>query len=178
LTEALIKHVLADLQNSAIWECAAGDGRLAAALRAVGYTVFASDIAPRGENVEHRDFLGNNPPRPGLIAATNPPFNQINQFIARGLQLLDSGLIVGLVLLVRSDALTAATRADAFNRAAGALICCWRPLWIEGSPGNGRWANAWVWWSRNHRGPPTARFLPPTWRQALLPINELVGAAA
>jgi hypothetical protein len=90
-----------------IWECAAGDGRLSQALRTAGYTVLASDIEPRCEAVERRDFLRDDPPLTACAAVTNPPFNQINQFIARGLQLLDHGLIIGLVLLVRCDTLRA-----------------------------------------------------------------------
>jgi hypothetical protein len=152
---------LPNLRNAVIWECAAGDGRLSEALRTAGYTVLASDIEPRCQAVERRDFLCEDPPLTASAAVTNPPFNQINQFIARGLQLLDRGPIIGLVLLVRCDTLTADSRADAFNRAAGVLTCCWRPVWIAGSKGGGRWANAWVWWLPDHKGPPVSRWLRP-----------------
>ena len=161
LTEALIEHVLPDLPHAPVWECAAGDGRLAAALGAAGLSVLASDIEPHGEGIECRDFLRDEPPQTGLVAVTNPPFNQINRFIARGLELLDRGAIAGLVFLVRWDALTAAARANAFNRAAGILVCCWRPVWIEGTKGNGRWSNAWGWWLPDHPGQPTMRWLAP-----------------
>jgi hypothetical protein len=145
---------------------------LAQALCGAGYTVLASDIEPRGDGIERRDFLRDEPPQNGLIAVTNPPFNKINRFLARGFQLLDHGLIAGFVLLVRSDALTAATRAHAFNRAAGILTCCWRPVWVEGSNGNGRWSNAWVWWLPDYTGPPAAHWLPPErkQKQIILPI--------
>jgi hypothetical protein len=179
LTEALIKHVLPELPTAAIWECAAGDGRLAQALHAVGYTVLASDIEPRAEGIERRDFLTEGPPSSGLVVATNPPFCAIDRFLARGLHLLDAGLIAGLVLLVRCDTPTAARRADAFNRAAGTLTCCWRPVWIEGSKGNGRWSNAWVWWLPDYPGPPAARWLKParTQRQMILPLDKPAGGA-
>jgi hypothetical protein len=153
--------VLPELPTAAIWECAAGDGRLARALGAAGYAVLASDIDPRAEGIERRDFLGEAPPSSGLVVATNPPFCAIDRFLARGLHLLDDGLIAGLVLLVRCDTLTAVSRADAFNRAAGISTCCWRPVWIEGSKGNGRWSNAWVWWLPHHPGPPAAHWLKP-----------------
>jgi hypothetical protein len=161
LIDALTKTVLAELPTAAIWECAAGDGSLVRALRAAGHTVVASDIEPRAAGIERRDFLSEEPPPGHFIVATNPPFCAIDQFLARGLHLLDNGLIVGLVLLVRCDTLTAATRADAFNRATGILTCCWRPVWIEGSKGNGRWSNAWVWWLPDYPGPPAARWLRP-----------------
>jgi hypothetical protein len=159
LTEALTEAVLPSLRKRPIWEFAAGDGRLAKGLRGAGYTVIASDIEPRGEGIKSSDFLTDEPPQAGLVAATNPPFNQLNHFLARGLHLLDSRRIAGLVLLVRCDALTTATRADAFNRATGILTCCWRPVWIEGSKGNGRWSNAWVWWLPDHPGPTATRWL-------------------
>jgi hypothetical protein len=149
-------------------------------MRVAGYTVVASDIEPRGEGIERCDFLVDEPPQVGLIAATNPPFNKINGFLARGLHLLDRRRIAGLVLLVRWDALTAATRADAFNRAAGILTCCWRPVWIEGTKRNGRWANAWVWWLPDYPGPPVMRCLPPDRkrRQLVLPIGGALAAAS
>jgi hypothetical protein len=171
LTRALIEHVLPDLPLAPLWECAAGDGRLASAMRAAGHSVVASDIEPRHVDVEQLDFLHNPPPQAGLIATTNPPFNTINRFLARGLQLLDCGAVSGVILLVRCDALTAASRANAFNRACGIWICCWRPVWVEGTKGNGRWSNAWVSWVPDHRGPPVTRCLEPAWqrRQLILP---------
>ena len=168
LTWALIHHVLRSLpslQPMLVWECAAGDGRLAQDLRADGYTVLASDIAPRAGGIELRDFLSDEPPSPGTVAVTNPPFNKINKFIARGLQLLDRRQLAGFVLLVRWDALTAANRADAFNRAAAVWVCCWRPVWIEGTAGNGRWSNAWIVWLPDHPGPPPTHWLRPERQQ-------------
>jgi hypothetical protein len=175
---APIEHVLPELRTGVIWECAAGDGRLAQTMRAASYTVLSSDIEPRGAGVERRDFLTDEPPQAGLISVTNPPFNRINRFLARGLQLLDHGRISGLVLLVRSDTLTATTRAHAFNRATGILICCWRPVWIEGSRGNGRWANAWIWWLPDCPGPPVARCLPPERKQRQTVLSIGVAPAA
>jgi hypothetical protein len=167
------------LGRGPIRECAAGDGRLAKAIGGAGYTAIASDVEPRGESIERLDFLIEEPPRIGFIAATNPPFNQINRFLARGLHLLDQRQIAGLVLLVRWDAMTAATRAKAFNRAAGILTCCWRPVWIERSKRNGRWANAWVWWLPDYPGPPVTRCLPSERkrRQASLPFAGPAGSA-
>jgi hypothetical protein len=153
--------MLPDLPCEPIWECAAGDGRLAQAIRGAGYPVIASDIGPRGDGIERRDFLRNDPPRTGLIAITNPPFNEMDRFIARGLQLLDANRLAGLVLLVRWDALTAASRAAAFNRATLIVTCCWRPVWIEGTRGNGRWSNAWISWLPDYAGPPEAHWVAP-----------------
>ena len=49
LSDALVRYALPSLHSlppSPVWECAAGDGRLVAALRAAGRTVFASDLLP------------------------------------------------------------------------------------------------------------------------------------
>jgi hypothetical protein len=165
LINALIEHVAPTWPPATIWEMAAGDGRVAKALRAAGYCVFASDIEPRGDGIERIDFLRGDPPEPRLIACTNPPNNQLTAFISRGLQLLDANRIAGLVLLVRYDALTAASRAAAFNRASSIVTCCWRPLWIEGTRGNGRWSNAWISWLADHSGSPKASWILPKRKQ-------------
>jgi hypothetical protein len=165
LISALIERVAPTWPAATIWEMAAGDGRVAKALHAAGYRVFASDIEPRGEGIARIDFLHDEPPERGLIACSNPPNNQLTAFVARGLQLLDANRIAGLVLLMRYDALTAAGRADAFNRASSILTCCWRPVWIEGTSGNGRWSNAWVCWLADCGGPPKARWVRPERKQ-------------
>ena len=178
LTGALIRHVLPSLQPNPIWEFAAGDGRLAQPLRVAGYTVLASDIAPCGEEIERRDFLRDEPPQTGIIAVSNPPFNQINRFLARILHLIDCGALSGGVMLVRWDALTAATRADAFNRARDVWVCCWRPVWVAGTTGNGRWSNAWVSWLPHHPGPPVTHWLLPEQKQRQTTLSIAAEATA
>jgi hypothetical protein len=128
-------------------------------LHDAGHCVVASDIEPRGEGITRIDFLHDEPPEPGLLSCSNPPNNRLTAFITRGLQLLDSHRIAGLVLLVRYDALTAASRAAAFDRASSMVTCCWRPVWVEGTSGNGRWSNAWVCWLAECGGPPRARWV-------------------
>jgi hypothetical protein len=162
---ALIHHVLHGLPSHPLWEFAAGDGRVAKAMRAAGYSVFASDIEPRGDGIERHDFLRAAPPQLGLIAVSNGPYNQLDKFLARGQQLLDHGQLAGFVLLVRTDALTAASRADVFTRAAAMWVCCWRPVWIAGTAGNGRWSNAWIVWLPDHPGPPVTHWLRPERQQ-------------
>ena len=170
---ALIHHVLSSLPPRPLLEFAAGDGRLVHPLRAAGYTVLASDIAPRGEGIERRDFLHDELLLRGAIGVSNSPYNQLDKFLARGLQLLDCGQLAGLVLLVRTDALTAASRADVFNRAAAMWVCCWRPVWVAGTTGNGRWSNAWVLWLPDHPGPPVTHWLRPERQQRQGVLAEL-----
>jgi hypothetical protein len=160
LATALVQFVLPEAPG-AVWEPAAGDGALAQVMRSAGRDVIATDSAPRANGVARLDFLHDPPPCVGRIAVTNPPFNALDRFVARGLGLLDSGAISGAVLLVRHDALTAASRAGAFSRATTLWICAWRPRWIEGSTGTGRWSNVWVFWNAGEHGPPRMRWVTP-----------------
>lgn len=154
LATALVRHVLPDLPPAQIWECAAGDGRLVRALREVGCNVLASDLYPP-DGRHAVDFL-DTPPRwaLGSIVVTNPPFNQSDEFLTRGLELLDTGQIAGLVLLLRHDHLMAAGRVDAFNRAVREVHCNWRPRWIADTDGNPRWSFHWLVWHAGERRPP------------------------
>lgn len=152
---ALVRHVLPHLPNGSVWECAAGDGRLARAIAAEGRQVIATDLYPQDRSAP-LDFLSAEPPPAvlGSIAITNPPFNQTDEFLMRGLKLLDAGQIAGLVLLLRHDHLMAASRIDAFNRAVHEVHCNWRPIWIPDSDGNPRWSFHWIAWHDGPRQPP------------------------
>jgi hypothetical protein len=153
LINALVVHVLPSLPCGIIWECAAGDGRLADAMRNVGRQVVASDFHGNGI-----DFLHDDPPSPGQFGAivTNPPFNSLDAFIARGLHLIDIGKTLALVLLLRNDALMTSGRVDVLNRAALTLGCNWRARWIPDSTGQPRWGFTWVVWRYDQNGPPRA----------------------
>jgi hypothetical protein len=153
LIDALITYVLPTLPMGIIWEPAAGDGRLADAMRAAGREVVATDL--RGDRL---DFLRDDLPAPRRFAAivTNPPFNRLDEFIARGLHLMDLRTTQSLVLLARYDATMTSGRVDALNRAALELGCNWRARWIENSRGQPRWAFKWVVWRVDYHGPPLA----------------------
>jgi hypothetical protein len=151
LIRALINHVVPRLPDGPIWECAAGQGDLAAALGNAGRQVIASDLHG-GRSV---DFLQSDPPaRPLAAIVTNPPFFALDAFIARGLRHLDEDAAESLVLLVRDDALMAGGRAAALNRAAFMLGCSWRARWIADSTQSPRWAFTWIVWHAGSGGPP------------------------
>jgi hypothetical protein len=163
--------VLPFLPEGIIWECAAGDGRMARAIQAAGRTVIATDIVPAHPDVARLDFLRSDPPQPGLLAVTNGPFSNQTAFMARGLQLMERGCIAGLVLLARLDHQQAEERVDALNRVTLALYCNWRVRWIPGSHGNPRWTNVWLAWLLNHpRQPPRWLKPPQRDRQLILPL--------
>jgi hypothetical protein len=159
LTAALIREVLPLLPASPIWEPAAGDGALVDALTVAGRTVIASDIQRQRPGFLCVDFLKDQPPAGtrGAVAITNPPFGGSglgDPFLARTLALIDSGWLAGAVLLQRADAGGTDGRAEIFNRAAAEITCCWRPRWIPGTTGNGRWWFSWFVWLPDHSGPP------------------------
>jgi len=161
LTAALIEHVLPTLPNGLIWECAAGDGHLVDALppELTGREVIASDIVRLRDGFLQLDFV-NDPPPPrtrGAIAITNPPYAGSglgDPFLARTMALLDSGWLHAAVLLQRADAGGTKGHAEIFNRAVAEFTCCWRPVWIPGSPGGGRWWFSWFVWLAGRSGPP------------------------
>jgi hypothetical protein len=94
-----------------------------------------------------------------VALVTNPPFNQLNTFIARALQHLDSGAVQDAILLLRADHPMAQTRAPLLRRAHALWYCCWRPRWIEHSTTAPRWSFIWVHWRRGYNGPPRAYWL-------------------
>ena len=156
LIAALVRHVLPSLPPAPIWECAAGDGRLAEAISAAGRRVTATDLHPQDGSAP-LDFLTDDPPLAarGSIAVTNPPFNRSEAFIDRALSLIDARVLQGAVLLLRHDHLMAGGRVEALNRAVREIHCNWRPLWIEDTEGNPRWSFHWlVWQRRGQRLPP------------------------
>jgi hypothetical protein len=145
LITALIRFVLPEI-HGAIWEPCAGDGRLVDAMRGAGRDVLATDLVPRGSGIGQLDFLHDDPPREarGRAIVTNGPFRELDRFLTRGRQLLDLGVASALVLLLRNDALTTDGRAEVLNGASIQWDCCWRPVWVPGTKGGGRWSCAWV----------------------------------
>jgi hypothetical protein len=147
---ALTQHILPALPLVPVWECAAGDGRLARTIAMTGREVIATDLFPQSffARIARHDFLHDDPPKValGACAITNPPRSRLTEFIARGLQLLDCGQIGGLVLLMRLDHLQAGGRVEALNRATWEVHCNWRPIWLTGISGNPRWSSQWIVW--------------------------------
>ena len=90
----------------------------------------------------------------GAIMATNPPFVQIDKFIARSLSLLDTGHLSVAVLLARPDFAGTQGRADVFNRVVREWTCCWRTVWIPGTKTGPRWWCEWFAWQAGYSGPP------------------------
>jgi hypothetical protein len=154
LIDAFIARVLPQLPNHKVWECAAGDGRLGYAIRQAGRGIVMTDKYTQSTEIRELDFLADGPPEAHLIATTNPPYSLTDEFIERGLILLDRRAILGFALLLRHDHFQAGSRIEAFNRATFEVHCNWRPIWIEGTDGAPRWAFAWMVWLDAARLPP------------------------
>jgi hypothetical protein len=161
LRAALVARVLEGLpEDAVIWECGAGNGALGDAIAATGRRVIMTDIDPQRRDIRRHDVFDPPPSDTvGTIAVTNLPWSEerLDPFLARLLFLLDSGHLRGVVLLLRIDHTGAARRADIMNRAVAKLTCCWRPRWIPGTKGNGRWWCVWVTWLASESGPPVDR---------------------
>jgi hypothetical protein len=178
LTGFVLQFDVFDAERFPVWEPGAGEGNIANAIAATGYRIIATDLVPRRTGIARLDFLHDEPPaatRDAMLVA-NPPFREplLDLFISRALALLDRDWLQSVILLMRIDHLTAAGRAAAFNRAAETWTCCWRPRWIPGSAGNGRWSFVWVVWSRCGAQPPVSRYLTlADLRQPELPLPAL-----
>jgi hypothetical protein len=159
LRTALVRYVLPLLPEAPVWECAAGDGALVDALISAGRRVVATDIAPQRPDIARLDFLRHAPPAEacGAVAVTNPPFNQMDEFIGRALELLDSGHLSAVVLLLRGDHAAAQGRGGHLNRAVHEVMVTARTTWIPGSTESPRWWFHWVVWLADRTGPPVVR---------------------
>jgi hypothetical protein len=157
LCAALTHDVLPTIPGGAVWEPAPGNGALVAAIKAAGRSVVTTTS----------DFLSCPVPKGVRILATNPPFNQHSAFLGGCMALLDAGALDAVILLSRHDHLQSEsrvpprTRIAALRRATAIYICRWRPTWIVGTSGNGRWAFNWDVWLRGHDGPPQTFWLDP-----------------
>ncbi len=150
VTELLLKHVCFE---DVVWEPAAGEGHMAAVLRAHGLGVMTSDIRRCGTDCDGEDFLGiwNTPLGRTDIRAivTNPPFSHAEGFIRRGLEITAvTGGKVALLLAYEYDTALKA-RGDLFKKQPFAckIVLGQRIRWVglddRASP---RQNHAWYVW--------------------------------
>lgn len=167
VTEALLKVWR---PAGAVWEMACGTGQMVQALRHKGYTVVASDLHDWGSPHFHlHNFLADSFGVGSLgedlalegarTLMTNPPFDQAEAFIRKGLAII-KGRDGQLALLLRVDFDSATRRQCFFKREptyALKVILTRRPRWVveTGSP---RFNYAWYIWDARHRGPPTIAY--------------------
>jgi hypothetical protein len=171
-TEALLSHI--NVAGLRIWECAAGDGRMAKVLEAAGAAVYSTDIAARGYELDAQfDYTGPHPVGlptfDGVI--TNPPFGPratlADAFIRVALRNLGRGFAA---FLLPTDFDSAKTRAPLFDceEFAGKIILRKRCKWFD-TPGSAspKENHAWYLWGAVP-WKPTTRFIDPVIRYAPL----------
>jgi hypothetical protein len=155
---ALAEHL--ELAGKSVWECAAGTGKMAEALKAAGAArVYCTDVIDRGYPLDGLfDFTGGgNPPAlpPVDLIVTNPPYGRGNRvavnFIESGRrQIADRGT---LALLLPVDFDSAKTRSHLFRDDqyfTGKLVLTRRIVWFERSDGEKeapKENHAWFIWS-------------------------------
>jgi hypothetical protein len=168
VTEALLSKV--DLPSHVVWEPAAGRGDMVAVLKRAGFLVYATDIiGPDLGCIEatKRDFLEADIDWSADSIITNPPFDQIEPFIRKALELTRPGQhrvgSGGLVaILARHEFDCAAGRNDLFTRSpfARKVVLTKRPKWVEVHTASPRFTYAWFVWDWRHRGEPTVTYAP------------------
>ena len=152
VTAALLPHLPG---VRAVWEPAAGSGKMVEALRAGGLTVEASDIAGG------KDFLTSAPPVELDAIVTNPPYMLAREFIERALLLMrPRGLVA---MLLRTDFDHAASRLHLFSKCpafARKVVLTKRIVWFDGPKAAPSFNHAWYIWDWRHRGSPMLAYAP------------------
>jgi hypothetical protein len=155
-TEALLR---AEQLPARIWEPAAGRGAIVRVFRSHGHVVIASDIHDYGVPLRFvGDFLAQEAMPAGCEAiVTNPPFRDIERFVAHAIKL--SPLVI---MLARLAFYESNRRTPILENCGLARIHCFRkrlPMlhrdgW-NGPKANSGMAFCWMVWSRDHVGPTT-----------------------
>jgi hypothetical protein len=155
VTEALIPHLRRPL--GCVWECAAGNGKMVAPLKAAGLRVVWSDIADGDDFLQQVALLGD-----AEAIITNPPYELATEFIDHALQFMErAGGVVAMLL--RTDFDHAKTRARLFAGCPSfskKLVLTRRIKWFEHSKGQPSFNHAWFIWDWRHSGAPTLAYAP------------------
>ena len=164
--EALLPH-LSKWRKDAVWEPAAGSGKLARVLARHFDVVYQWDIsseglAPQGLVADFLDF-GEEPDGFEAII-TNPPYELATEFCERALQLTErSGGMVAMLL--RTDFDHAKSRTHLFRDNPSfckKLVLMRRIAWFVEANGKPKaspsFNHAWYIWDWKHSGPPTIAY--------------------
>jgi hypothetical protein len=155
VTEALGEHV--DLAGKRVWEPACGDGRMSEVLKALGASVFSSDVEDRGYSGTDAllDFLVARPPQRFDGIVTNPPYGLraklAEKFIQTGLRHIADGGFLALLLSIDFDSATRRPRFFADCPAfTGKIVLTERVVWYANPDPrreNPKENTAWFIWS-------------------------------
>jgi len=160
VTAALVPH-LRSLQVENVWEPAAGDGKIVAALRDHGFAAVGTDI------IEGNDFL-NGCRTPALFDAivSNPPYGPAGttaqQFIEHALAFTEPKR-GAVAMLLKADYDSGITRRHLFadcRAFALKLVLMKRITWFEPRIASPSENHSWFAWSWRHSGRPTIAYAP------------------
>lgn len=166
VTHALRPH-LRESSWVAVWEPAAGAGKMAKAMRDRGLIVFATDIEPNPDLDGDGDFLRwtSRAFRASAII-TNPPYELATEFCEHALRLMEpcGGLVA---MLLRTDFDHAKSRTHLFRDCpafAKKLVLMKRITWFVEADGKPKaspsFNHAWYIWDWGHNGAPTIGYGP------------------
>lgn len=101
-TEPKAVNLLLGLEKfeGSIWECACGAGHLSKEMKRLGYEVLSTDLVYRGYGLGDIDFLKIKMKSQSNII-TNPPYKYANEFILKGMDILEKGKKLALFLPIR-----------------------------------------------------------------------------
>lgn len=116
---AMIKLLEIEQFNKNIWECASGENHLVAPMVEAGYNVRTSDLIKRTPTTEQLDFLECTDSWDGDII-TNPPYKYAQQFVEKGMELINDGNRVALFLKLQF--LEGKKRRDLFTKYPPKLV--------------------------------------------------------
>ena len=153
VTRALLPHIPTGL---AIWEPAAGSGKMANALMDGGHKVWATDISDPCPT----DFLLT-VDRSWRAIVTNPPYELAQEFIDHAMRMVGGDGLVAMLL--RTDFDHAKTRQHLFGKCpefSKKLVLTRRIKWFEDSKGQPSFNHAWFIWDMARRGEPTIAYGP------------------
>lgn len=153
VTHALRPHIdVPDL----VWEPAAGEGKMVAALKEWGCDVMSSDI-DKGQNFFH--FVDATAAK---AIITNPPYADADRFIEHALACTEWGMGI-VAMLLRADFDHGASRKHLFadcTAFAKKVVLTRRIRWFEGTKGSPSFNHAWFIWNHRHVGPPVIAYGP------------------
>lgn len=103
------------IKLSQVWECACGEGHLSNVLKSRGIDVISTDLVDRGYGEDCIDFLTYKSCFPlTLDILTNPPYKYAKEFVEKGLELVDKGHYV--IMLLKIQFLEGQARLELFKK--------------------------------------------------------------
>jgi hypothetical protein len=158
VTAAIVPYLKA-LGAANIWEPAAGDGQIVAALRQHGFAAVGTDI------VAGNDFLNScTPPMTFDTIVSNPPYGTGGrialQFIERALAFTEPKQ-GSVAMLLKVDFDSGKTRSHVFAECpafVGKVVLTERIVWFKPAIAKPSENHSWFCWSWKHAGKPTISY--------------------